>query len=110
MYKSTLINRFNKALFSTDYTSYETATQNAKTDYLFDYDNFEDWFDMLISRFVEEVEEDRKYAIKNDYDIVVEPVDEDELRKAIAACPEFVKDMRSEYEELLELCSDDDED
>lgn len=110
MYKSTLINRFNKALFSTDYTGYASATQNAKTDYLFDYDNFEDWFNMLISRFVEEVEEDKKYAIKNDFDYVVDPVDEDELRKEIDNCPEFVEDMKTEYEDLLELCSDDDED
>ena len=106
MYESTLINRFNRALFSTDYTGYESATQNAKTDYLFDYDNFEDWFDMLISRFVEETEEDRDFAIENDLD-VIDPVDEDELRKAIEARPEFVKNMRAEYEELRELCADD---
>ena len=109
MYKSTLIDRFYKALFSTDYAGYDSATQNAKTDYLSEYDNFEGWFDMLISRFVEEVEEDRKFAIKNDLD-VIDPVDEDELRKAIEACPEFVENMKSEYEELREFSSKDDED
>ena len=103
MYKSNLINRFNRALFSTEYNNYDSATQNAKTDRLFEFDNFDDWFDMLITRFVEEVEEDRKYSD------IIDPVDEEELRTEILNCPEFVVDMKSEYEDLLDLCSDDEE-
>lgn len=104
---SNLIDRFEHALFATNYTGYESATQNAKTDYIFNYDScFEDWFDYLITRFVEEVESDREYAIENNLDDVIELVDEDELRKEIQNCPEFVNDMRAEYEDLLEIYSD----
>ena len=90
MFKSKLLNKFNQALFSSGTIGFESATENAKTDYLFDFDNFEDWFNMLIDSFVEEYE-----------------VDKDMLIKDISECPEFVDSMRDEYEELLELCSDD---
>lgn len=90
MFKAKLVNKFNQALFSSDYIGFESATENAKTDYLFDYDNFEDWFDMLINSFVEEYE-----------------VDKNSLLKDISECSEFVESMKFEYKELLELCSDD---
>jgi hypothetical protein len=96
MYNSDLVNEFHRALFLTDYEDYATATQNAKTDELFDFDNFEDWFDNLIDVFIEDIE-----------DIEIE---KEALLKEIEKCPDFVADMRSEYYDLLELLKFEDDD
>ena len=89
IYSTKLLNKFYCELFSTDFRNYDSPTQNAKTDYLFDYDNFDDWFNMLISVFVVDTE-----------------CDENQLRIDLKNCPKFVEDMKTEYKELFELCSD----
>jgi hypothetical protein len=92
MYNSKIINEFNKALFSTDYNGYDSATQNAKTDRLFEFDNFDEWFDMLIDIFADEFN-----------------IDPDLVRSELCDCVEFLDSMRAEYDELLDLLSDDEE-
>ena len=91
-YPTDLLNRFYLELFSTDFRDYDSTTQNSKTDYLFDYDNFDDWFEKLISVFVDDTN-----------------CDERELRTDLKNCPKFIEDMKSEYNELLEICSDEDD-
>jgi hypothetical protein len=98
-YESDILNEFCTELFSTEYRDYESSVQNSKTDFIFDYENFEEWFDNLIDSFVEDTE----------LDITREDV-ENELKK----CSQFIEDMKSEYEELKEMCrefyeDDDDE-
>lgn len=93
IYSTDLLNRFYLELFSTDFRDYDSSTQNSKTDDLFDYDNFDDWFDNLISVFVDDTD-----------------CDENELRTDLKNCPKFIEDMKSEYNELLEFCSDEDDD
>ena len=92
MFKTKLIDKFYEALFCTDFHDYESATQNAKTDYLFDYETFEEWFDKLINVFADE-----------------EAVNAADVKAEAFADEEFIKTMRAEYEELRELCADDDE-
>ena len=92
MFTTKLINEFYEALFSTDFNDYETATQNAKTDNLFDCKDFDEWFEMLIKTFAEESE-----------------IHADIIRSDALSDSEFIKCMKAEYEELKELCSDDDE-
>lgn len=93
MFKTKLIDEFYKALFCTDFNDYASATQNAKTDELFDSTDFEDWLDRLIRVFAEEAE-----------------VSAAAVRADVATDSEFLKSLRAEYEELLELTADDDED
>lgn len=88
IYPTELLNNFYLELFSTDFRDYDSPTQNSKTDYLFDYDDFDEWFEMLVESFV------------NDTDC-----DEEQLRIEIQNCPKFVEDMKFEYEQLLELLS-----
>ena len=95
VYESKILNEFCEELFSTDYRDVDSPTQNAKTDHLFDFETFEEWFDYLIDSFVENTE----------LDITREDV-EVELKK----CSYFVSDMKVEYEDLIEICSDDDDD
>jgi hypothetical protein len=92
IYSTDLLNQFYLELFSTDFRDYDSPTQNSKTDYLFDYDSFDDWFDMLIKSFVRET-----------------ACDEKQLRIDINKCPQFIEDMRAEYFDLLDLCSDDED-
>ena len=91
MFKTKLINRFYEALFCTDFNNYESATQNAKTDYLFDFKTFEEWFDKLITVFAAE-----------------EEVNAGVVKAEATADPEFIKMLKAEYEELLELCDTED--
>ena len=88
-YDSILLNNFYLELFSTDFRNFDSAIQNAKTDYLFEFDSFDDWFECLIKMFVEE-----------------SMCDETQLRIDINNCHEFLKDMKSEYKELKEICDD----
>lgn len=92
IYPTDLLNEFYLELFSTDFRDYDSPTQNSKTDYLFDYDNFDDWFENLISIFVDDTR-----------------CDENELRNDLQNCPKFIEDMKFEYKELLEICSNDEE-
>ena len=89
MFKTKLINNFYEALFSTDFKGYATATQNAKTDYLFDYKTFDEWFDKLVKVFAEE-----------------EKVNAVDVKAEATTDAEFIKMLKAEYEELLELCGD----
>jgi hypothetical protein len=91
IYPTELLNNFYLELFSSEFRDYESTTENSKTDYLSDYDDdFDEWFEMLIDSFVDDT-----------------GCDEEQLRIEIENCPKFVEDMKSEYEQLLEILSDD---
>ena len=92
MFKTKLINKFYEALFSTDFKDYASATQNAKTDYLFDYKNFDEWFDKLVNVFA-----------------VEEEVNAATVKTEALADAEFMKMIKAEYDELLDLLADDEE-
>jgi hypothetical protein len=109
MYESKLLNRFYRALFHTDFYDTESATQNAKTDYLFECEDFSEWFDRLVNRFVDEASA-KDFAPDPEHpDEVMEPVTASTIRRALNACPDFIDDMQTEYEDLKELCSDDED-
>jgi hypothetical protein len=93
MFNTKLIDKFYEALFCTDFKDYASATQNAKTDYLFECKDFDEWLDKLINVFADE-----------------EEVNAADVRTTALADRKFIEAMRAEYEELLELCDDDDED
>lgn len=92
MFKTKLIDKFYEALFSTDFKDYASAAQNAKTDYLFDCKNFDEWFDKLVNIFATEEE-------VNAADVKAEAITDEE----------FMKMLKAEYEELLELFKDDED-
>ena len=92
MFNTKLINKFYEALFSTDFKDYASATQNAKTDYLFDCKNFDEWFDKLVNVFADE-----------------EEVDAATVKSEALADAEFMKMIKAEYEELLELLADEED-
>lgn len=93
MFNTKLIDKFYEALFCTDFKDYASATQNAKTDYLSECKDFDEWLGRLINVFAQE-----------------EDVNATDVRTAALADKKFIETMRAEYEELLELCEDDDED
>ena len=92
MFKTKLIDKFYEALFSTDFKDYASATQNAKTDYLFDYKTFDEWFDKLVNVFAAE-----------------EEVNATTVKAEALADAEFIKTLKAEYEELLDLLAEDDD-
>ena len=92
MFKTKLINKFYEALFSTDFKDYASATQNAKTDYLFDCKTFDEWFDKLVNVFANEEEAD----------VAV-------VKAEATADAEFMKMIKAEYEELLDLLADEED-
>ena len=92
MFKTKLINQFYEALFCTDFNDYASATQNAKTDYLFDCKNFDGWFDKLVNVFA-----------------VEEEVNATDIKAEAITDAEFMKMLKAEYEELKELCADDED-
>lgn len=92
MFNTKLIDKFYEALFSTDFKDYASAMQNAKTDYLFDCKNFDEWFDKLANVFAAEEE-------VNAADVKAEAITD----------AEFMKMLKAEYEELLDLLAEDDE-
>ena len=92
MFNTKLINKFYEALFSTDFKDYASATQNAKTDYLFDFKTFEEWFDKLTKVFAAE-----------------EEVNATDVKAEALADVEFMKMLKAEYEELIELLKDDED-
>ena len=92
MFNTKLIDKFYEALFSTDFKDYASATQNAKTDYLFDCKTFDEWLDKLVNVFADE-----------------EEVNATVVKVEAVADVEFMKMLKAEYEELLELLADEDD-
>ncbi len=99
MYKSGIVNNFYRELFSTEYCDTASATQNMKTDsflkYGFDDSNesFEKWLNSLVDCYADDCD-----------------INKTALLKAISACPEFVQDMKEEFNLLYEGYCEDDED
>ena len=99
MYKSGIVNNFYRELFSTEYCDTASATQNLKTDAFSEQDldssdeSFEKWLSSLVDCYA------------NDCDI-----NKTALLKAISNCPEFKRDMREEFDQLLEDYEEDDDD
>lgn len=85
MYKTKIENEFYEELFKTDFCDYESATQNAKTDSLCDNIDmtFEEWLDELVDAFVDETGYDKKTVVNS-------------------ISQEFIKDMKEEFEDLVE--------
>ena len=54
MFNTKLIDKFYEALFCTDFKDYASAVQNAKTDYLSECKDFNEWLDKLINVFADE--------------------------------------------------------
>lgn len=92
MFNTKLIDKFYEALFSTDFKDYTSATQNAKTDYLFDCKNFDEWLDKLVNVFADE-----------------EEVNAADVKAEAVADAAFMKMLKAEYEELFELLADEDD-
>ena len=88
-YDSNVLNVFYGELFSTDFRNYDSPTQNSKTDSLYEFETFEEWLDYLIECFVADV-----------------GMSKDLVLSEMSTHPEFVSDMRSEYEDLKELCDE----
>lgn len=91
MFKTKLIDAFYESLFCTNFNGCSCATQNAKTDYLFECDSFEAWLVRLVKVFSAEI-----------------GINPDDLKVAVLNDSEFVNRMEEEYEELKELCDEDD--
>ena len=91
-YDSTILNNFYLELFSSYFRDRDSVTQNAKTDRILESKNFTEWFNCLINIFIEDTE----FNITQ-IDIIAE----------LTKHPEFVSDMKAEYEELKDLCDDD---
>ena len=98
MYKFGIVNNFYRELFSTDYGNVASATQNMKTDSLLEhsYDSSDESFDKWLNGLVD--------CYADDCDI-----NKTALLKAISNCPEFKRDLREEFEQLLEEYEDDDD-
>ena len=96
MYKQGIVNNFYRELFSTEYYDTASATQNLKTDYFFEHsidnsdESFEKWFNSLVECYTKDCD-----------------INKQALLKAISNCPEFVQDMREEFECLYESCEED---
>jgi hypothetical protein len=89
-YRTPVENDFCTELFATDYgASTASAVQNTKTDILTSEIGFEQWMYYLIERF----------AADNELD--PEMVSE-------ALSDKFIDDMKAEFDELKELCADED--
>jgi predicted nuclease with TOPRIM domain len=84
MYTTKLLNKFCEALFSTDFNDYSTETQNMKTDCLSEVKDYDSWVDKLVDTFVKEFE-----------------VDKEQLLTDLKKDPNFLDDLRDEYEELV---------
>ncbi len=93
MFNTKLIDKFYEALFSTDFHDYPSTTQNEKTDCLSECKDFDEWLDRLINVFADE-----------------EEVNATTVKTAALADKKFIETMKAEYEELLELCDDEDDD
>ena len=91
MYNSGILNNFYRELFSTEYAGTDSATQNAKTDLIFELnlddsnDSFEKWLNGLVDCYA------------NDCDI-----NKTALLRAIYTCAKFRQDMREEFDQVYE--------
>ena len=98
MYKTGIVNNFYRELFSTEYCDAASTTQNAKTDLIFELtldgsdESFEKWFECLVDCYADDCD-----------------INKTALLKAISNCPEFKKDMREEFDQLLEDYEDDED-
>lgn len=99
MYKSGIINNFYRELFSTEYSDFASTTQNMKTDSFLEHEyddsneSFEKWLSGLVNCYADDCD-----------------INKTALLKAIAACPEFLQDMKEEFNQLYEeYCEDDEE-
>ena len=98
MYKSGIINNFYRELFSTEYSDTASATQNMKTDSILKHsydssnESFEKWLNGLVDCYADDCN-----------------INKTALLKAISTCPEFKKDMREEFDQLLEDYADDED-
>jgi hypothetical protein len=92
MFNTKLTDKFYEALFCSGFKDYTSATQNEKTDCLAECKNFDEWLDRLINVFADE-----------------EEVNAATVRTTALADKKFIETMKAEYEELLELCDDEDD-
>lgn len=98
MYKTGIVNNFYRELFSTEYCDTVSATQNAKTDSFLEHDfddsdeSFEKWLNGLVDCYADDCD-----------------INKTALLKAISNCPEFKRDMREEFDKLLEEYEDDED-
>ena len=86
MYKTKLLNKFYKALFSTDFNDFGTETQNMKTECLATCLDFYSWANKLVDTFAKE------------YD-----VDRDQLLKDMESDSNFMEDLLFEYDNLVDM-------
>ena len=99
MYKSGILNNFYRELFSTEYSGSASATQNMKTDSFLEHEyddsneSFEKWLNGLVDCYADDCD-----------------INKTALLKAIAACPEFLQDIKEEYNTLYEWYCEEDED
>lgn len=92
MFNTKLIDKFYEALFSTDFHDYTSVTQNEKTDCLSECKDFDEWLERLINVFADE-----------------EEVNATDVKTIAFADQKFIETMKAEYEELLELSDDEDD-
>ena len=92
MFNTKLIDKFYEALFCTDFHDYTSVTQNEKTDCLMECKNFDEWLDRLSKVFADE-----------------EEINVADVKAAALADIKFIEAMKAEYEELLELGDEDDD-
>ena len=98
MYKSGILNNFYRELFSTEYAGTASATQNAKTDLIFELnldgsnESFDKWLNGLVDCYADDCD-----------------INKTALLRAIYICPEFRQDMREEFDQLLEDYEDDED-
>ena len=99
MYKQKILNEFYEELFSTDFKDYASPTQNEKTDSLCNDINisFDDWLVNVADVFCDD----------NGYKLM-------EIKDAIDAEPQFIKDLKHEFkrlkDEVKEILAEDEED
>lgn len=91
MYKSGILNNFYRELFSTEYCDTASATQNLKTDAIFEHnldgsdESFEKWLECLVECYATDCD-----------------INKTALLKAISADPKFKKDMKEEFNQIYE--------
>lgn len=91
MYKSGILNNFYRELFSTEYCDAASATQNLKTDAIFEHnldgsdESFEKWLECLVECYATDCD-----------------INKTALLKAISTDPKFKKDMKEEFDQIYE--------
>lgn len=91
MYNSGILNNFYRELFATEYCDTASATQNMKTDAIFQHNlddseaSFEKWLECLVESYATDCN-----------------INKTALLKAISTDPKFKKDMREEFDQVYE--------